>query len=148
MAAVFIANDRDGIFQQGFSTAPFVSIDALDSLVGAESNLIIYTDIAVQTNEVVQYFLTFDDVIRYIHFGKGLGSLVVNGLMFSDCDSSVPGTTQFYTMIRQYRGKKVTLSMGSFTCSAILNVSSASIVGEPDTMVNFSLQLAIVESNL
>jgi len=148
MAAAFIALQTDDLFYSGGTVAHLVDIPEFSRLL-TPAALILYTDVNIQLGEVLQFFLTFDDVAKFIHFGKGTGALVVNGLMFSDCTGGIPGLPVFLEgVFAQLRGKKVTILVGgtAFTCA--MSSASVNITAEPDTMAQFQLVFTIVHHNL
>lgn len=147
MAAIFVSTEKGSLFQTGFTSTPVVSVDTIDSAITSGSYAI-YTDIQVQTSETVQYFLTFDDVIKYIHFGKGVGAVTVNGILFADCSETIAGLANFWKTAGSQRGKVVRVSMAGLSAKAVLTNIAVNVVGEPTTMAQFSLQLAMIDHNL
>jgi hypothetical protein len=149
MAAVFITYQANDIFQYipGDSSS-LVNIENLDDLVNNEGALAIYTDIAISTSEITQFFPTFDDIIHFLHFGKGLGNITVNGILFSDCTHGIPGLTPFYQAFQSMRGKKVAVSMGGISFYANVTTSNCTISGEPDTMAQWQVSMQIVEDSM
>ncbi len=134
------------LFKQQVGISP-VKVDVIDSLVG-KANMAIYTDITAQINETIQFFLTFDDLVKYFHFGKGLGSISISGMIFSNCEGSMPGLTKMYSILGQNRGKLITVSFGSMWFQGVMTSVSTSIVGEPDTIASFNIQLAVTNHGL
>ena len=85
MPAHFFTYSGGDLFKtSGGGGAYLVRIPQIDSLIGT-NGLAVYTNGTLQLSETLQYFLTFDDVVKYIHFGKGVGSVTVEGIMFSNC---------------------------------------------------------------
>lgn len=146
MAAFFYSYNGNDVFQTTQSAGSIVQIDFLNSVVTAE-NFIMYTAVGVQTSEIIQYFLTFDDVIDYLHFGKGLGTVVVSGIIFSDCNENLPGVNNLYSAFGSVRGKSVKVSLGSYSAKAVVVNSSVEVVGEPDTMAQFTITLNIISDS-
>lgn len=146
MSAYFYTYRGNDIFQTAQSDGSIVAIDFLDQVVGPD-NLIMYDSIGVQTSEIIQYFLTFDDVIDYLHFGKGLGNVIVNGTIFSDCDENLPGVNALYDAFGAVRGKTVKVSFGSYAAVAVVVNSSVNVVPDPATMAPFSITLNIISDS-
>ena len=90
MAAIFMNLSKSDFFHSGGSANP-IFIPRVEDLVSDHGFLALYTQVSVQLPETIQYFLTFDDVIKVIHFGKGVGSIVAEGIMYLQ----VIGTTDF-----------------------------------------------------
>ena len=147
MAAAFVNLEKDDVFKSGGSADHLVKIPQVDNIVG-QSGLAIYTEVSVQIGETIQYFLTFDDVIKFIHFGKGLGTVNVAGIMFSKCDGDIPGLNKFSGAVSGLRGKEQTISIGSMTLTVILNSAQISVISEPDTMAQFVFNFSIVNHTM
>lgn len=148
MPATFFNLSKDDIFKSGGGGAQhLVSIPQVDNIVGNEG-LAVYNTVSVTLNETIQYFLTFDDVIKFIHFGKGVGSVNVEGTMYCTCDGSLPGLTKFSIAASKLRGKQQSIAIGSTIVSAVLTQCTVAVVSEPDTMANFSFLFSIVNHNL
>jgi hypothetical protein len=120
-----------------------IRIPSVDGIIG-KSGLAIYNTVSFRLGETIQYFLTFDDIIKYIHFGKGLGSLTVEGTMFSDCDGNIPGMSKFQQAIRSLRGKGQILVVGNVAMAGIMTDVQLSVTSDPDTMANFVFNYSIV----
>jgi hypothetical protein len=146
MAAYFYTFNGQDVFNTTRSDGSILQIDFLDNVV-TDDNYIMYTSLAVQTSEIIQYFLTFDDIIDYFHFGKGLGNVVVNGMIFSDCNCNLPGVDALYSAFGSVRGQSVKVSFGSYAATAVVVNSSVEVVGEPDTMASFSITLNIISDS-
>jgi len=148
MAATYYTAQGGDLFQRGTGGASsLVSIPALDGIIG-ESGLAIYSDVTVQLGETLQYFLTFDDVIKFIWFGKGLGDITVNGVLFSDCTGDLPGASQYFQAFGSLRGESTQITVGSQTFTAIVSNANLSIMAEPDTMAQFQLVFSVVDHQL
>jgi hypothetical protein len=146
MAAFFYTYGPNDIFQTiPGDNSSLISIEYLDNLVSSKSALAIYTDIQFQSTEINQIFPTFDNVIHYLQFGKGVGSINVSGLIFSACDHSIPGIASLYSSFQSMRNKKVTVSMSGISFYAIVASCTCNITGEPDTMAQFQISLQITE---
>jgi len=147
MAATFFNLNKNDVFKSGGSADHLIKVPKVDDLI-SQSGLAIYTEVGVQIGETLQYFLTFDDVIKFIHFGKGLGTVTASGIMFSDCDGDIPGLRRFSSAISGLRGKEQKINIGNMTLTGILTGAQVSIVSEPDTMAQFSFNFAIVNHTL
>lgn len=147
MPATFFSLSSKDIFQSGGNGAHLVNIPAVDSIVGA-NGLAVYDNVSIQLGETIQYFLTFDDIIKFIHFGKGVGAITVEGTMYSDCSGNVPGVYAFAEAIAATRGRPQYLTVGSVTVTAILTNSQMSITSQPDTMGHFVFNYAVVDHAL
>lgn len=143
MAATFITLSQKDIFSSGGNAQSLISIPHVDDLIG-KSGLAIYNALSFQLGETVQYFLTFDDVIKYIHFGKGLGSLTVEGTMYSDCGGDIPGMKALARTISSLRGKAQNLVVGGIAMTGIMTTVQTTVTSEPDTMAQFVFSYAIV----
>lgn len=147
MPAAMITLSQGDIFKSGGNQQ--VRIPAVDSIVGKNA-IAIFTNITLALSETVQYFLTFDDVIKFIHFGKGVGSFTVEGTMYCDCGGSLPGLTYYFNAISSLRGKPITVSLlgGSPAIVAVLVDTSVRVTGDPDTIGDFTLHFSIVNHNI
>ena len=148
MAATYYTAQGGDLFKRETGGASsLVSVPALDGLIG-ESGLAIYSDVTVQLGETLQYFLTFDDVIKFIWFGKGLGNITVNGVLFSDCSGALPGMSQYFSAFSSLRGQSTEITVGEQTFTAVVSNANLSIMAEPDTMAQFQLVFSIVNHQL
>jgi len=147
MAATFIALSKDDVFKSGGTADHLVKIPEVDNIVGT-SGLALYTEVSMQISETIQYFLTFDDVIKFIHFGKGLGTIAVQGIMFSDCSGDLPGLPKFSAAISALRGKEQDITIGDIGLTAIMTSAQVNLTGEPDTMGQFVFNFSIVNHQL
>ena len=148
MAALFVTLRANDIFQSGIGGAShLINIPSLEGLASS-MGLAVYDSITVQIGETIQYFLTFDDVIKYIHFGKGVGTVNVEGTMFSDCSGDVPGLGEFTKSVSGLRGKSSKVSLGGAAFTVIMTHASVTVIGEPQTMGKFSFTFSIVNHSL
>lgn len=112
------------------------------------STLLLLTRVGMRNVDTIQYFLTFDDVVGYFYFGKGIGSLELGGMMFTDASNTFPGLrTLFEKIIGANRGKVVPVSFGSFVFNCVIgehtiNMDSENGYGE------FSINMSIIDHNL
>ena len=151
MAAIYTYHDSgvsgSELFKAGINVINSVKVEFLEDLL-APGSLCVITDLGVQTSETVQFFMTFDDLISWFYFGKGLGALTVRGLLFT-CTSGTPGLPILLNQVmRKARGKAVRVSVGSAVFSCVLTNMNLSLTQDPSPTVEFTLSLSIVEHNL
>lgn len=148
MSASMYSTTKDDLFKSGGGGAQgLVKIPKVDDIVG-KGGLAVYDSVGLQLPETVQYFLTFDDVTKFIHFGKGVGSVQVEGTMYSDCNSSLPGSKKFAAAVTGLRGKPESMIVGGVTVTAILVNSQITVMAEPDTMAKFVFTFSVVNHSL
>jgi hypothetical protein len=148
MAAILVnVGGKDVFKREAGDASHLIKIPKVDDVI-SQAGLAIYTDVTLQLGETIQYFLTFDDVIKFIHFGKGVGNVVANGILFSDCKSNIVGLPKILSAIRGLRGQETQVLIGSETFTSILSSASINITGEPDTMANFQVVFSVVNHNL
>jgi hypothetical protein len=147
MAAIFINNTKSDLFHSGGTANP-IYIPKIEDLVSENSMLALYTQVSTVLNETIQYFLTFDDVIKVIHFGKGLGTITAEGIMYSDCDGELPGFDAFKQAISDLRGEVVEAVIGPMTLTVIMTSAQVTLVPDPITMGHFTFSFSIVNHDL
>jgi len=145
MAAIFYTYSNNDVFMKNIPVAP-VEVDYLLNIEG-QDNMIIFTEVSITTTETNQIFLTFDDIITYFHFGKGVGSINLSGLMFCNCSGDMPGVSNFYTAISQARGQKTNVSLGNDFFTGIIQSTSASVTSEPTTMIQFTIAMSMIDNS-
>src|SRR5574343_108699 len=100
MGAIFFKpNESKGVFRGNFPVNYFVDCKQLNSLfsnTAAESYFTVVTDLGIENNETIQFFLSFDDFINYFYFGKGIGSIALSGMIFTDCVGNMPGLNNLF----------------------------------------------------
>ena len=143
MPATFIALSRTDIFKSGGAGQNILTVPMVDNLIGPDG-LAIYNSVSVQVGETLQYFLTFDDVIKFIHFGKGLGNVTAEGIMYCDCNGNIPGAQRFAQVVSGLRGKTQSISVGSVVVTATMTTSQLTMSSDPDTMAHFVFNFAVV----
>jgi hypothetical protein len=149
MAAVFYTYTGGDIFKTiPGDASSLVNIQTLDNLVSNDGSLAIYTSIGIVMNEIVQFFPTFDDVIHFLYFGRGLGSISVSGVLFSDCSHSIPGLQSLFSSIEAMKGQEVAVSLLGISFYALVTSSNCVIMGEPDTMAEFQITLQVTKDSL
>lgn len=147
MSAVLITMQGGDLFQQGGGSDHLINIDGVNSIVGS-GGLAIYDVVSVRLSETIQYFLTFDDVIKVIHFGKGVGTVTAEGTLFSTCGGDLPGVSSFKSAFSGLRGKVTSAAIGSLAFKVMVTEAQLQIMGDPDTMGKFSFNLAILDHDL
>ncbi len=147
MPAAFFILQKNDIFKSVGAAQHLIKIPKVEDIIGAE-NIAIYNSASITLNETIQYFMSFDDVIKFIHFGKGLGTLAVDGAMFSDKDGGLPGFKKYIAAVSELRGKEQDIVLGDKTFTVVMTNSQFSIMSEPDTMAQFSFNFAIVNHDL
>jgi len=147
MAATFYQGSGD-VFKRGTGGASSIlTIPSLDAIIG-QSGLAVYSDVTLQLGETIQYFLTFDDVIKYIHFGKGVGNITANGTLFSDCSQNLPGASQYLSAFSSLRGTTQQITMGGQTFTVVVTNANLTMLSEPDFMGNFQMSFSVVDHHL
>jgi hypothetical protein len=152
MPGVFINLTDKDIFKSGGRAQHLVRIPKVDEIVsstsGGNQGAALYNNVSMQLGETMQFFLTFDDVIKFIHFGKALGSVTVEGTIFCDCQNNLPKLKQLAKAITALRGKEQTILLGEggiISMTAVMTSVQLSIVGDPSTMANFVFNFAVVD---
>jgi hypothetical protein len=133
------------LFGKGFPVNTSIRIPFLNNLT-SQNGFAIVTEVGMQNKETIQYFLTFDDVISYFHFGKGLGSITISGILFSDCSNNFTGVDIFNQTIANLRGTTQSITFGSrhFWCVlSAFTVRASAEEGMQNTM-EFNLQMEII----
>lgn len=143
MPATLVTLGGGDLFKSGGGADSLVNIPAVNSIIGP-GGLAVYDSVSAQVGETIQFFITFDDVIKFIHFGKGLGNVTAQGTLFCDCSGDLPGKGGVVGAIKSLRGKQQTLSVGGLQCTGVLTSASLTITGGDDTMGTFNFQFAVV----
>jgi len=148
MPAAFFALSNNDVFKQNIGGGQsLISIPEVDNIV-QKDGLAVYNTISLQLGETIQYFLTFDDVIKFIHFGKGVGALTVEGTLYGDCYGSIPGLAKFKAALGNLRGKEQPVDIGGIVVTAIMTSAQVNLVGDPDTMAQFNFAFSVVNHGL
>src|SRR5579859_7439346 len=102
MAAYYFTDNGDDVFKlvpivsnvnlQFLSNFVDTNRVAFNDATGATEEVsigaFIVSEVLFQNKDTIQYFLTFDDLVSYFYFGKGLGSMVISGSIISSCNGS------------------------------------------------------------
>jgi hypothetical protein len=146
MPASFVSGGG-GIFGRGGGAQGLVAIPAVDNIVG-RGNIAVYDSVSVQINDTIQFFLTFDDVVKYVFFGKGIGSVVAEGTMYSKCGGGIPGLNACAAAVGTLRGQRALVSLGGFAVKAIFTSAQVSVISEPDIMGRFVFNMAAIDHHM
>ncbi len=149
MGAIFYSYSNNNMFKTSVSssTAP-AFIEIFNNLVNKD-NMCIITQIGINITDTVQFFHSFDDFIHYYWFGKGVGQITISGMLFMNCDTGdMPGVKTLLTIVGQNRGKEIKCGLGTFGFTGVMTDCRLDVVSEPETMVQFSLNLAMISHTL
>ena len=133
------------LFGNGFPVNTSTRVPFLRNITSNKGFCII-TEVGMQNKETIQYFMTFDDVISYFHFGKGLGTLTISGLMFSDVTNTFTGIDIFNQTVANLRGTTQSVTFGSrhFWCVLSNFTVRASAEEGMQNCIEFNLQFEII----
>lgn len=150
MAAAFVSlSSGESIFKSNFIANNVVSVDFLNSLMlNPKKASTIITDVSIDSEDTIQYILTFDDVVNWFHFGRGLGQINIRGMIFTDCDGKVPGLGLFHQAISRSRGKVVTISMGWITFDGLIQRFNTTLTADPAPVIEFSVSVTVISHSM
>lgn len=153
MSALFYKFSGDSVLKSSVGSGTLTICDAFDEFNNDESNFSIITDVCVRATETVQLFQSFDDIIHFYWFGKGVGNMTFNILLFTSPEGdsagdTAPGLTKLLTTLGEKRGKPVEVLMGDITFTGVLLDFAITIVGEPETHYQASINLAMTDHNM
>jgi len=135
------------IFKGGIQVITAVKIPFLDNLL-TPGNLAIITELSMQNSETVQFFMTFDDVISWFYFGKGLGQMSIRGLLLTN-EGGTPGLPILLRdVMKSTRGKSVQVSIGNTVFRSVMTSFTLNMTQDPSPVVEFTLGLNIVGHTL
>lgn len=143
-AFLYTYNGRD-IFNSNvrYSSPVATAFDDMERELG------LLTSVSASINESIQYFLTFDDIISYLHLGKGVGQINIEGIALPNCNYDMPALKKFFSIVSRNRGKEMTVSFaGGGTFSGPLVSASCAVVGGDVTVANFAAQIAVTSHSL
>jgi len=144
MGAALITSGGKDIFQNGTGGGSgLVSISGIDSMV---QGITIYDSVSVQMGETMQFFLTFDDATKFIHFGQAIGSVQVQGTAYCSSRGDMPGAGKFGGVYKGLVGKATKISVGGATVRAVITSAQLSIVSEMDIMGHFTFTFAVIHN--
>jgi hypothetical protein len=147
MSSILVTSTKTDLYKSGGTADHLINISGINDIIGS-AGLTIYNSISGKINETIQYFLTYDDVIKVVWFGKGVGSIVVDGTMFSDCDGDLPGISKFHKAISDLRGTVSSATIGSLQFDVMITDATVTVVGHPDTLADFQVTLAVLNHNM
>lgn len=147
MSAYLATSTKNDLYKSGGTADHLIRISGVDDIIG-EEGLAIYNTITGKINDTLQYFLTYDDVIKVVWFGKGVGSITAEGTMFSDCDGDIPGINKFHSAIADLRGTVSSAVIGSLHFDVMITDASLAVSGDPDTLANFQITMAVLNHNM
>lgn len=151
MAALFIKYGNNGMLKHsvGSSTAP-ASISCFTELINNPRRYsCIITDIGISTNDIIQFFPTFDDFIHHYYFGKGVGNMSVRGILFANCtDNAFLGLDILLSALGKSRGEIVTCIMNGHFFKGVLLDCSLAMVSEPETHIQFTVNFAVIDHGM
>lgn len=137
------------MFKNSVGSGTLAVCSALDKFNTDPGNVSIITDVSVRAADTIQFFQSFDDLIHFYYFGKGLGSISFNMLLFQGCDSnSAPGVPKLLSTLGDMRGQKTEVSVGNITFVGVLTDFSVSIVSEPETHYAVSINMGMIDHKL
>lgn len=144
MATVYHYNTEGGeLFKGGVQVLTGVKVDFLGELLDPD-NLSIVTEVSMQNSEVVQFFMSFDDVVSWFYFGKGIGNMTIKGMLLTS-DKGTPGLPILLNdVMSKTRGQMVQVSIGNAVFSCVLTNFSVSLAQDPSPVVEYMLNLSIV----
>lgn len=135
------------LFKAGIQVLTAVKIPFLERLLAPE-NLTVITEISMQNTETVQFFMTFDDVISWFYFGKGMGHMGIRGLLLTS-ENGTPGlSVLLQDVMKSARGQSVQVSLGNAVFRGVLTAFHLNLSQDPSPVVEFALSLNIVGHNL
>lgn len=165
MAAYFYTfnnGNNNDVFHGNQTVHHGINIPFLETLINKDSMLIV-NEVTIQNRDTVQYFLTFNDVVSWFYFGKGLGSLSVSGVVVAGCNNGrvtssdglsaaddFPGVQDLYNAIGNIRGKVQTILFGGFAFKCMLSSYTFRANADEATvnMIDFNLQMEIVDHHI
>lgn len=149
MATIYQYDKISGkeFFKAGIQVINSVNVEFLGKLLDDKS-LTVITELSAQTSEVVQFFTSFDDIINWFYFGKGVGTLTISGMLLTN-DKGTPGLPILLDeVMRNTRGKMVGVSIGNAAFNCVLTGLSFQMTQDPSPVVSFHLNLGIVGHSL
>ena len=124
-----------------------VYVDFLQNFIGSDS-LAIVTQVGIQNSDTIQYIMTFDDVINFFYFGKGMGSITISGMLLSNGNGELPGAYRFHNdVIGSARGKRVKVSMGNTVFVGVISNFGINVIADPN-VAEFTISLSVVNHNI
>lgn len=148
MPASLISSAGGDIFNSGGGGgSAMISIPGVDGIVSG-GGLAVYDSVSMQINDTIQYFLTFDDAIKFIFFGKGVGTVTAEGTMYCTCEGAIPALGKWASAVGTCRGKPTTATIGGAGATIVLTSAQVNVMSEPDTMAKFIFTFAVIDHQL
>jgi len=148
MAALFYNFQGNSVFKNGIGSGNLMFCSDLDEFSSDSGNVSIVTDISVRVQDTIQIFQSFDDFIHYYYFGKGVGSITINIMLFQDTSNSAPGISKLLSKLGEKRGKTMDISVGNVAFTGVLSDFTINVVSEPETHYIASINLAMIDHHL
>lgn len=137
------------MFKNSVGSGTLAICSALDKFNSDPSNVAIITDVVVRAADTIQFFQSFDDLIHFFYFGKGLGNISFNMLLFQGCDSnSAPGVPKLLQELGKMRGQKTEVSVGNVIFVGVLTDFTVVIQSEPETHYAVNINLGMIDHKL
>jgi hypothetical protein len=163
MAAYFYTNSVNDIFKVK-TVQNNVYIGFITNFINGQNGTLVISEVVFQNRDTIQYFLTFDDLITYFYFGKGLGTVTISGSVIADLNNTNSANNMswftlgnFMQMLGSWRGKTIgnlstngnSLIIGGISMEGVLSSFTIRASAQADTLmtVDFTLQLDIINSN-
>lgn len=149
MATIYRYNTGDGseFFAGGIHVLNSVQLNFMNDLLDP-ANISVITEVSVQNSETIQFFLTFDDIISWFYFGKGMGTMSIRGLLLTNQNGTPGLPVLLSSVMRQLRGKAVAVSIGNAVFACVLTNFTLNLTQDPAPVVDFTLSMNIVNHNL
>ena len=163
MAAYFYTGSSKDIFSVR-KILPNVKLGFLESVMPDNTNkgngVVIVSEVSFQNRDTIQYFLTFDDLITYFYFGKGLGSMTVTGSIIANYNAAEANwdiLNRFMKLLGGLRGKTLGntttnksnyLMLGDINLEGVLSTFTvrASADVNSQNCIDFTLQIDIIKN--
>ena len=148
MAAIYYyADGNRELFKGGINVLTAVKIPFLEKLL-TPANLAIVSELSIRNSETIQFFMTFDDVISWFYFGKGMGQMSIRGLLLTNAGGTPGLPVLLQDVMRNARGNAVQVSLGTAVFRCVMTSFDLSMTQDPSPVVEFTLGLNIVGHNL
>ena len=110
MATIFVPLSNNDVFAGAVGpSASLVHCSLTDGIDG--NNFSILTNVSISGTETLQFFQSFDDLIHYFYFGKGLGQIRFDIMCFFDCNGNAPGIKEVWQQIGSARGQIISVDI-------------------------------------
>lgn len=148
MGAIFYNYNGNSIFKNSVGGGTLAICEAFDQF-NSGSNLSIITRVGISVSDTVQFFQSFDDFIHYYYFGKGLGNITFEILLFTSCGGgTAPALSQLLSTLGSIRGKPTNVSMGNISFTGVLLEFHVEVVAEPETYYAVTINMGMIDHKL